>query len=528
MALWCGAVFLLAAGCPKAPPTSPTAVPLTPEQQLERDVALLTERTQELVRAQDTLLWEVWTQAKPLDTSAVTEKAHALYSKDAIGRITELRSRTADPLDARALDQLRLHFESEYLAQATLPESRALSQALSSLSFTSGEQRVAFRDLDRLLARERNALLRKELQAGAMAALPTLDGLFQARRARTAAVLRELGYADTLTFAAALRRTDLDALAKDAEALLAKTDARFDAVIAELAARELRMPVEGVRLRDLLRMFRSRDVDELFPPEAIPRRVEETLEGLGVPLSKLPNVQLDAAPRQTRNSAPLAIAIVVPEDVRVSYQPAPGLRHQAAYLHEVGHALHAGLTRERRYALAKLGAAAPAKAWPLLLELLTEDPKWLEEHAGLRADRLDRYLAASRAWDLFLVRQAAARFLYTYRLHSAPGGDPKALYKDVMERAMRVPIEEGDLARALLDTDDFFESAQRLEAHFLAHQLQAQLRARFGDTWWKTAEAGAWLRTLWAHGNALNAAELARVAGDQTLGPGALVTHLGQ
>ena len=60
-----------------------------------------------------------------------------------------------------------------------------------------------------------------------------------------------------------------------------------------------------------------------------------------------------------------------------------------------------------------------------------------------------------------------------------------------------------------------------------ARQLQGQLKARFGPAWWHSLEAGAFLKGLWAQGNALSARELAERLGDKGVVPDVLLLRLG-
>ena len=76
-------------------------------------------------------------------------------------------------------------------------------------------------------------------------------------------------------------------------------------------------------------------------------------------------------------------------------------------MHEYGHALHYGFTREQRFELARLGNPTVGEAYAALFEDLLEDPVWLEEHAGVSGDKRAQYLAASSAHKLFLIRRAA-------------------------------------------------------------------------------------------------------------------------
>lgn len=508
------------------PPSQTAEGARRPAHPLQPVVDDLATRTRVLLRAQDEHIWRHWTEGAPLSLDPFTEEARALYTPEAVQTIATLRAHTQDPLEARALDQLRIHFVGEVLARELAAQNQEVTRLSSTLTFKMGEVEHRVAELDRLLARERNALRRQELQRLAGAALKPLVEAQAARREKTRTALAALGYEDPLAFAADLRRTDLSELAVHAQRLLEVTEKPFANVVQQLTARELRLPRDRVRARDLPRMFRSRDVDELFARGTTRTRVEETLAGMGLGTATLPQLRIDARELPEKNPHPLTLAIAVPEDVRLSFKPREGLRTQAAYLHEMGHALHAALTTERRFPLAKLGSGSVTKTWSQLFELLVEDPVWLTRFAQLTGARLDRYLAASAAWDLYLARLAAGRFLFELAAAKQPDASREALFAEHLGRALQVPIEAEDYAVSALRQDPFFGEVIALEGAFLSHQLQAQLKARFGPSWWETKDAGDWLRSLASHGHALNARELAREAGETRLNPDAFLLRL--
>lgn len=494
----------------------------TAAQQLDEEVQGLIAQTQSLRQQQDELVWKSWIEGAPPDFARFADEERALYTLENIHRIDAATKRTDDPLDRRALEVLRAHFAGEYLAAQIAPQTHALARREADARVQVGEQEYPLRELERVLARERNALRRKELSQAAAQVVPALSPLIAARRERTLEVLGELGYPGYLAFSAQLRRTDLTRLTQAAERILTTTEDAYQRVVEQLSARELRMPRELVRARDLPRMFRSRDVDDLFPKEALRARVDATLAGLGLSLATLPGLSVDDRDLPQKAPLPLALAIRVPEDVRLSVKPLPGLKVHSAFLHEVGHALHATMTREQRYPLAQLGAGAVGKAWSSLFGLLVQDPRWLADYVSLEGDRQQRYLAASAAWDLYLLRRRAGQVLYEHGVHTG-AADPQALYAQVMSRALGVPFEEADAAGYLRAQEEFFASAAELEATLLAHQLQARLSQQFGAAWWTSAETAAWLRRLWAHGHALRASELAELSGAGELSPDAAV-----
>ena len=511
------------AACPKRAPAV-LAPPLSPEERLRADGAALQARTEALLRQQDEMVWAHWTRGEPVDFSVTAAEEKALYTREAHDQIAALGDLTADALDARALEQLRLHFAGELLARAAAAQTAAAATAESKATLEVAGQTHPVRDLERLLARERNALRRQALQKEAAKAAEQLTPFLDARQARVREAAAGLGHEDVRSLAAAVRRTDLEVLAGYAEQVLDESADAFRALVDQQATRALRLPKDRVRLRDLPRMFRAPAVDEHFPKDALLSRTEATLKGLGLPEVLLENLRIEVGEEPSRSARPLALPVRVPNDVRLSVKPTSGVRAQAGYLHEVGHALHAAGTLQPRFALSKLGGGAVPEAFSQLFERRIHDPAWLRRQAKLEGEALSRYLAEQAAWELYLLRRTAAAVLYEHRRH-APGADETEVYREVLQKAWPVPVEDEDVAQHALAREELFASARLFEAQLLAHALETQLAQRFGHAWWESAEAGSWLRQLWAHGNALDARELAQAAGAE-LSPSGLVSQV--
>ncbi len=514
------ALLIFLAACHRTVPGSKLE-PWTPDQALAREVGELATRAERLIRAQDEIVWKHWTEGAPLDLSAHAAEQRALYTREALDRIDALRRRTHDPERARSLELLRTHFAGEYVALATATQQEAFDALRTTLTFEVDGEVHPLRDLERLLARERNALTRQALHQAAAEAVKKLGPASERLDRALDEALLQAGYRTKLDWAAALRRTRPERVVALAETILRETEDAFRRVLEQLATRELRLPIENVRARDLPRMFRTRDADELFPAEQVASRGESLARGLGIDLSSV--VKLDGGDHPQKNPRPLAIALHVPDDVRLSFRPSPGIHAQSRYLAELGHALHAAHTAQPDFARSRLGGGAVSRAFSQLFGDLIADRSWLEEEIGLSGERLNDHVSSAAAWDLYLLRRHAGQLLFTV----ARWKGEQASYSEIMARALGVPFEEADRDHFLL-LDRTLPSATWLEAAVLQQQLRAQLKQRFGPTWWEKKEAGDLLRSLWARGTAPDAEELARALGDEGLSPGPLLLWLEQ
>lgn len=522
------AVACCLGACHKAPPAAPLPPPPTEAERLTADVRSLASRAEALLEAQHQLVWVFWTEGRHVDVSGTYAGQEDLFTLDNIRKVDRLRQLTKDPREVRALTALHSHFAGEYLSHALAEYNDASANLEASLTFTVEGKELRYRDLERLLANERNAARRKALYSSATPALERLNQTLRRKEVRAEELVKELGFASYESFGGELRQADLAQLSVLAEEILQATQAPYRVVMERLAQRELGVPFKDITRADIPRLFRAREVEDAFPKGESLAKAQATLAGMNLDLSVQTNVQIDSRDLPRKNTRPLALAVRVPDDVRVSFKPGTGVLHQARVLHEFGHALHLAFTKEKRFELARLGNPTVGEAYSSLFEDLLEDPVWLEEHAGVSGEQRAKFLATSSAHKLYLIRRAAGRLLYQLELHRhTTEVDPKALYREVMSRTDDIPMTNEDTERYLVDQEDFFQSADSFRAWFLAGQLQAQLKARFGPSWWHAPQSGEFLKDLWAQGNALSAREVANAIGEKGIEPDVLLLRLG-
>ncbi|MFP2932290.1 chromosome segregation protein SMC [Pyxidicoccus sp. 3LG] len=520
------AVAFCISACPKGPPAD-AREPLTEQQRLTADVKGLSTQAEALLEAQHRLVWVFWTEGRHVDVAGTYAGMETLFSIENIRKIDRLRQLSQDPREVRALTALHSHFAGEYLSRSLAEFNDAAANLEASLTFTVDGKELRYRELERLLANERTVARRRAMYTAATPALERLNQTLRRREERAEELVRELGFASYEAFGGELRQADLGKLSLLAEEILQATQAPYRVVMERLSQRELGMPFKELTRADIPRLFRSREVEDAFPKGESLLKAHGTLSGMNIDLAEMPNVQIDSRDLPRKSSRPLALAVRVPDDVRISFKPGSGVLHQGRVLHEFGYALHAAFTQEPRFELSRLGNPTVGKAYSALFADLVEDPVWLEEHAGVAGEQRSKYLAASSAHKLYLIRHAAGRLLYQLELHRRVEADPKELYREVMSRTDDIPMTDEDVARYLVDQEDFFQSADSFRAWFLAGQLQAQLKARFGPAWWRSAQSGEFLKGLWAKGNALSAREVAEAIGEKGIEPDVLLLRLG-
>jgi hypothetical protein len=520
--------LLLLPACPRPAPVKPPAPPPgESDDELREQVRRLSAEAEALLKAQNEQIWTTWTAGQKPQIAASYQGHAALFTPEHIRQIEKLRQRTKDPVEIRALTSLLSHFVGEYLAAQLAELTDAVSNLEGSITFTVQGKEYAYRELDRLLAAERSAPRRRALWEGATAAVQRLSATVRRREERKAELLAGLGYPSHEAYGAELRQVDPGQLALLAEQVLATTEPAYQQVLERMSSLEVELPRQQLRRCDFPRTFRTPAVDARFPAAELLPRAELTVEGMGLKLSGLRNVKVDAVDTPGKAARALAVGVDIPEDVRLSVKPVAGVRAQAALMGEVGRALHLAFTKPgMRFELRALGDGSAGAAYAFLFEDLVEDPIWLEEHAGFSGDALDRYLSTQAAILLQRIRVTAGRILYELQLRRRGLQDAQELYGPIMSRAYGVPFGPDDEARALVDLEDFYQSADDFLAWFLAGQIQAQMKARYGPAWWHNPAAAAFLEALWGRGQSVTAREVVGLIGEERLKPDVLLLRL--
>jgi hypothetical protein len=520
--------FLLLACCSTGPqPLGAAAEPSPAEAAhtaLTQEVGAVSAKAEALLKTQDELVWKSWTEGASEDLAKTYTGTEAWLTPASIASVDKLRLGTQDAQERLALTHLHAYLVTEWLAQNTAGLSQEASTLEQTMTFGPAGQEHPYRSLESLLASERSALLRKTYYETATPAVAKLSEVLARRRARTEALLAELGISSA-SFVVELRETEVDTLVALANQVLTRTQEAFAVTVRRLCQSELQLPVERVSRADVPRLFRLPAEDAAFPKAEIYARATRTLAGLGVDLGTMKNVSVDLKDTTGKNPRGLVLGVVIPSDVRLSLLPVGGARDERETLHQMGHLLSDALSQERRWALAKLGNRTVGEAWSFLMEDLTVDPLWLERVAGFKGDAQAAWRASAAAQRLFLLRRAAGKVLFNAGTR-LPGADVPALYRQVMTRTYGFPMTEADAARAELDREEFLASADYLEAFLLAAQLEQQLRGRFGPNWWEAKAAGDWVRGLLAPGNSVSASGLARALGEQGLEVDAFLARL--
>ena len=394
-----------------------------------------------------------------------------------------------------------------YFGARTREEQDAAAGLEASLTVEVDGERIPFRLVRSAIANEPDRARRDRLErARAEAVEEQLNPIHRRAFERVRDGVEELGATSYRELYERLG-VELDRLAPECERLLAATEDAYVGAADRLFRARVGISLEEATRPDVLRLLRASEWDAGFPAGAMLPALRTTLGDLGIDLDAQPNIELDVEARPHKSPRAFCAPIEVPGRVVLVIHPMGGPDDWHALFHEAGHTEHyahtsADLLVEAR----RMGDDAVTEGWAALLELLVDDPVWLNRR--LDFGRPEAFAAEAATVRLYLVRRYAAKLLYERELHETDDLDAmRSRYVELLGDATKVEPSAADF---LADVDPGFYAADYIRSWAFEAQLRSFLREEFGTAWFARREAGSLLRELWSEGQRLTADALLR------------------
>ncbi|MFQ6128352.1 MAG: hypothetical protein ACE5QW_05575 [Thermoplasmata archaeon] len=273
---------------------------------------------------------------------------------------------------------------------------------------------------------------------------------------------------------------------------------------------------------DIAYLLRAKKYDAYFKKEEAVPTLKRTLNGIGINLDDQPNIILDTEEREKKSPRAFCAPIKIPEKIMLVIMPQGGLSDFQSLFHEAGHAEHHGCTEEETFFEYKwLGDKSVSETYAFLLEYLSNDRNWLRRN--IEMEDYSSYLEFAYLTKLYFLRRYGAKLKYEMEIHSKGLAGMDEVYSKTLEDALVFKHPPGHY---LADMDDGFYTAQYLRAWIFEAQLRAVLQEKYGDEWFLDAEAGSYLKDLWASGQKYDVIELARMIGYSGLDINPLVDEI--
>ncbi|MDP8256177.1 MAG: hypothetical protein P9M14_10530 [Candidatus Alcyoniella australis] len=498
--------------------------PLSAEERAMLDA--FRAEAEELIYEQMQMGWRARVFGEPVDFASTYAGHDALFSEATVELARRAIATETDPETARALEYFRVYLLSEIISKRTVQiDDHVTNGQIEAVITVDGEQ-FAYFEYSRLLRNEVDYDRRGRISNAVLPVYAQLEPLLLEKERVARELAQRLGYAGYVELSGDLRDADLELLAVRCESFLTETDYLYIDLLRRVSPKQMGFPAEHLRRCDIGRLLQNAKYEHYFPVEQMMPLMRRTLLGMGIDLLAMSNVTVDDEAREKKNPRAACYPMRVPQDVRLTIKPAGGDSDYKTLFHEMGHTQHYAWTTAKRFEFQQLGPYTVTETYAFLFDSLFEYPYFVRDELGITGADLAHYLQFAAFEKLMMARRYAAKVIYEVELHRGVD-NPQLRYRELLGRAYGIELDAGDGERYMIDLDDYFYSADYLRAWWLEAMLGQRLRERFGDKWYRSPEAGAYLQSLWSSGNRMSGEELARELGYERIDPAALLDKLG-
>lgn len=389
-------------------------------------------------------------------------------------------------------------------------EERILNQEAGASVIDPVNGKIPFR-LSLAKLRERaNRGQREGLAREQLVVMAGLEPLFTEREDRFAEAAYFLGFPSYALAIESICGLDLEELGRAAEKFLEQTADIYRENLSWFLKKGLQLKPAQAKKHDLDFLFRGQQFDRFFPKDDLLPRVERFIARLGFSLTGQGRINLDLEPRPLKTARAFCAAVRVPGEIYLTVLPAGGYQFYRDFLHELGHALHyAYLDEELPVEFRRLGDASVTEAFAFLFDHILLEPvgQTVAFKTKAKPDMVRFFLVG----QLYLLRRYFGKLIYERELRSnAELKGKDMLYQEVLTDATSVSYPKESY---LYDLDPHFYAARYLRAWMLEAALYCYLRDHYDQDWFRSPEAGDFLRLLFKEGQKLTGEEVAQKLG---------------
>jgi hypothetical protein len=456
-----------------------------------------------------------------LQTEPIYERYSELFTLDSIRDLEHALASTppeqeTERAGVRALlGTARIGFLDAHAKELT--DEYALCQSNTKVEW-EGEA-VPFNNVAKIIANEPMAARRHELTARWVDAVGSCNDIRAARFESLHESALSLGFDSYRALYAEIMATDYEALAKQAERFLARTEAAYRSALVRATARDLPgLSFEALEYSDYSYLHRMSRLDPFFPASEVLETYGAAMRALGIRIEQQKNIHIDSELRPNKNPRAACFRINAPEDVRLLLSPVGGVYDYTVLFHEAGHAQHfAWSSRELTERYPEFMHApdhSTTEGYAFIINYLFLDPLWLAEYLpGAGREHVRDIMWSIALLALHNVRRYCAKVRYELLLHENGAVRSEQLARAYAEIQTEATLFRRPPALYLWDVDDGFYSAAYLRAWAFEVSLREHLRTRHGHRWWATRRAGDELIDLWNTSSRYTVEELAKLIG---------------
>ena len=241
---------------------------------------------------------------------------------------------------------------------------------------------------------------------------------------------------------------------------------------------------------------------------------KKTLTNMDFDLSK---IHFDTQDRKNKYPSPICFFVRIPDDIRVLFKRESPIFDFQACFHETGHAMHASsVDPDMEYWNKYKISMGIAEIFSTFFERLTKNSQYIHSlSASGKANEIviNKLIARTHFMELFFVTFYTANSLMKLEYWQQNLSVAKAcqVYSKLIKEytGFEIPGEYWLLHHILPESLMYVPSY--LLAAVRAAELEAYLRNKFGDMWWREKEAGKSLREIMRPGAAIDLSLFSRL-----------------
>ena len=451
-------------------------------------------------------------QKDDLNISGIYDKYTSLFDKESVARIKQLRAKGEKGSEGeRKLSYLHAFVTEELLSQSVKQNTDESYTAAAKENIKINGETIPFRLAEVRYFNEDNREKRAEIFNARNSVIDDkLNPILLERLHKLHTMAKELSYSSYVDLYRDTKRIDFEELSDKMSHFVKNTESLWSDKMGKKTEQVLGVDLAQVEKHDVAYIFRAKQFDSNFKKDKTFETLDRTLKGIGFNIADHKNVMIDLEERPKKSPRAFTAIVKIPDDVRLVVMPKGGQDDYAAMLHEAGHTVHhASVNPSLAMEYKWLGDASVTETYAFLLEYLTLNKTWLKEN--LRIRNIDDYLDFAYLYKLYYLRRYAAKLKYELLLHNSKNiGGMRESYRKELEASLKFRHPE---EHYLMDVDDGFYCAQYLRAWILEAQLASRMTEKFGETWFRSLEAGKFLGELWSDGQKYSVEELARRIG---------------
>jgi len=258
-------------------------------------------------------------------------------------------------------------------------------------------------------------------------------------------------------------------------------------------------PFENLSRYHALHLLRISRFDGYFPASRLNELALKTFKPLGLDLSSRNDVILDISDDPAKNPDGICIGVEIPGRIFVLMKPVGGLIDVETLLHEMGHAFflsHFDPNLPTEYRRLYRSPALDETFAFLFMELI-DNGSWLTEVASIPPADAEVLIRLFRAKRLCLIRRYIGKFLAEKEFYENGDIKKSQAYCNHLNKATGFIYEP---EAYLIDMEPDFYALDYLNAWAAAHVLRGFLEKHYGQIWFRTPEAGNFLKKIAASG----------------------------